>query len=56
MARHCHVFTVVTTFWYQLPRVIVTRQVINGFRIKRIDLLDIHQVELQLSLTQSYCN
>jgi hypothetical protein len=32
------------------------RQVIIGFRIRWIDLLDIHQVKLQLVVTQSYCN
>jgi hypothetical protein len=32
------------------------QQVINGFWIRWIDLLDIHQAELQLVVTQSYCN
>jgi hypothetical protein len=32
------------------------RQVINEFRIKWIDLLDIHQEELQLVLAPSCCN
>jgi hypothetical protein len=31
-------------------RILVTRQVIN------VDLLDIHQVEILLVLTHSYCN
>jgi hypothetical protein len=29
-----------------LSRILVTRQVINGFRIRWSDLLDIHQTEL----------
>jgi hypothetical protein len=29
---------------------------INGFRIRWIDLLDIHRAETQLVVTQSYCN
>jgi hypothetical protein len=49
-------FIVVTTFWHQLSRILVTRQVINGFRSRWIDLLDIRQAELQLVITQSYCN
>jgi hypothetical protein len=36
--------------------ILATRQVINGFRIKRSDLLDIQQEGLQLVVTQSYCN
>jgi hypothetical protein len=39
-----------------LSRILVTRQVINGFRIRWIDLLHIHPAELQLVVTQSYCN
>jgi hypothetical protein len=39
-----------------LSRILVTRQVTNGFRSTWIDLLDIHQAELQLVVTQSYCN
>jgi hypothetical protein len=36
--------------------ILVTQQVINGFWIKWSDLLDIHQAELQLAVTQSYFN
>jgi hypothetical protein len=38
-----------------LSCILATRQVINVFRIKWVDLLDIHQAELQLVVTQSYC-
>jgi hypothetical protein len=31
-----------------VSRILVTRKVINGLRIRWIDLLDIHQTELQL--------
>jgi hypothetical protein len=41
---------------YVLSRILVTRQEINGFRIRLIHLLDIHQAELQLVATQAYCN
>jgi hypothetical protein len=36
--------------------ILLTRQVINGLRIKWSDLLDIHQAELQLVVIQSYYN
>jgi hypothetical protein len=39
-----------------LSRILVTWQVMNGFWIRSNNLLDIHQVELQLVVTQSYCN
>jgi hypothetical protein len=39
-----------------VSRILLTRQVINGFRIRLIDLLDIDQEELQLVVVQSNCN
>lgn len=39
-----------------LSRILVTRQVITGSRITWINLLDIHQAELQFVVTPSYSN
>jgi hypothetical protein len=39
-----------------LSRILDKRQIINQLRIRWSDLLDIHHAELQLVVTQSYCN
>jgi hypothetical protein len=39
-----------------LSHILVAWQVISGFQIRCSSLLGIHQVELQLVVTQSYCN
>jgi hypothetical protein len=36
--------------------ILVMQQVINGFWIELSNLLDIQQAEMQLVVTQSYCN
>jgi hypothetical protein len=50
------IITYLGSFCNVLSRIPLTRQVINGFRIWRIDFSNIHQAELKLIVTQSYCN